>query len=114
MGQAFRADAKAEGDLVVVGGWESLGGRAPRQARWFALQLAKATAPWAFSRREPFRTIASVELFASLICIMVFSSAWPADAAGNMVLTGVTDNRGNTFAISRLMSSKFPLVVVLA
>ena len=28
VGELFRVDAKAEGDLVVVGGWESFGGRA--------------------------------------------------------------------------------------
>ena len=31
-----------------------------------------------------------------------------------MVLEGITDNLGNTFALTRLMSSKFPLVVLLA
>ena len=34
MGMAFRADAKAEGQLVCVGGWECLGGTPPAQARW--------------------------------------------------------------------------------
>ena len=29
-------------------------------------------------------------------------------------LQGLTDNLGNTFAITKLMSSKFPLVVILA
>ena len=31
-----------------------------------------------------------------------------------MVLQGLTDNRGNTYAVSKLMTSKFPLVVILA
>ena len=30
------------------------------------------------------------------------------------MLQGVTDNLGNTFAVSKLMTSKFPLVVILA
>ena len=31
-----------------------------------------------------------------------------------MCVTGVSDNQGNTFLLSRLMTSKFPAVVVLA
>ena len=31
-----------------------------------------------------------------------------------MVLQGVTDNLGNTFALTKLMTSKFPLVVILS
>ena len=32
LGPAFRGDAKAEGQVVVVGGWECLGGCPPAQA----------------------------------------------------------------------------------
>ena len=45
---------------------------------------------------------------------MVFGDDWPAGAQGDVVLQGVTDNLGNTFAVSKLMTSKFPLVVILA
>lgn len=38
LGLAFRADAKAEGQTVAVGGWECLGGCPPGQARWFAVR----------------------------------------------------------------------------
>ena len=60
----------------------------------------------------PFRTIASLELFATLLCVVLRS--WPTGAAGAVRLQGLTDNLGNTFALTRLMSSKFPLVVILA
>ena len=33
VGMAFRADAKAEGQLVRVGAWECVGGCPPREAR---------------------------------------------------------------------------------
>ena len=107
-GIAFRADAKAEGQNVVVGGWECRGGVRPERARWFAITLDKRSAPWAFARGEPFRAIASLELFATLLCVVVFGSGWPAGASGTLVLQGLTDNRGNTFAVSKLMTSKFP------
>ena len=113
LGPVFRADAKAEGQDVVVGGWECIGGCHPRFARWFSVTLTRASAPWAFSRGEPFRNIAAIELFASLLSVMVFGEAWRKGARGVMHLTGLTDNSGNTAALCRLMSSKFPLVVIL-
>ena len=48
LGEAFRSDAKAEGDTVVVGGWECVRGTRPAEARWFSVGLTRATAPWAF------------------------------------------------------------------
>jgi hypothetical protein len=91
-----------------------LHGASPANARWFSVDLNKVNAPWAFSRGEPFRTIASLELFATLLCIVTFGDAWPAGAQGEVVLQGITDNLGNTFAVTWLMTSKFPLVVILA
>ena len=114
LGEAFRADAKAEGNAIVLGGWECLGGRQPRQARWFALTLDRQSAPWAYARGQPFRSIAALELYATLVCILLFADAWPRDARGTVSIVGTTDNAGNTFLMNRLMSSKFPAVVVLA
>ena len=53
VGMAFRADAKAEGQLVRVGAWECVGGCPPREARWFALELTKANAPGHLSEESP-------------------------------------------------------------
>ena len=114
LGVAFRADAKAEGQEVVVGGWECRGGTAPGAARWFSAELNRKNAPWAFSRGEPYRVIAALELFATLLCIIVFGDAWPAGAAGEVRLQGITDNAGNSFVVTRLMTTKFPLVMILA
>ena len=113
LGPVFRADAKAEGQLVVLGGWECRGGCHPSRARWFSLTLTRKTAPWAFSRGEPFRTIAALELFASLVSLMVFGGDLEEGANGVLHLTGLTDNAGNVSALARLMTSKFPLVVIL-
>ena len=38
----------------------------------------------------------------------------PKQGGLEVVLQGITDNLGNTFTVSKLMSSKFPLVVILA
>ena len=112
IGLAFRADAKAEGQTVCVGGWECLGDTPPHRARWFSLRLTRTSAPWAFSRGEPFRVIAALELFATLLCIVVFGGSWEG-SRGGVGLSGVTDNLGNTFALAKMMTSKFPLLVIL-
>jgi len=113
-GTAFRADAKAEGQQVVVGGWECISGIPASRARWFALELDRRSAPWAYARGEPFRSVAALELFATLLSFVLFAPQWPTAARGSIGLTGITDNLGNTFAVGRLMTPKFPSVVILA
>ena len=113
LGPVFRADAKAEGQVVVLGGWECRDGCHPSAARWFQVELTRKTAPWAFGRGEPFRVIAALELFASLLSLMAFGGELGDDAGGVVQLTGMTDNAGNVSALARLMSSKFPLVVIM-
>ena len=113
VGELFRADAKAEGQSVWVGGWEVAGGRLASSARWFSVELTRAIAPWAFGRGEPFRTVASLELFATLLCVICFGDAWACEETGTLVISGTTDNRGNTQVVTKLMTSKFPLVVIL-
>ena len=76
--------------------------------------LDRKTAPWAFSKGEPFKVVAALELYATLLCVMAFGDAWSKAASGRITITGATDNRGNSQVLGRLMSSKFPLVVVLA
>ena len=113
-GEIFRVDAKAEGNCVVIGGWESFGGCPPSEARWFSVVLTKASAPWAFAKGEPFRTIAALELLGALFAFMVFKegAAWLHGSAF-LCLSGFTDNQGNTFLLDRMMTSKYPLVVIL-
>ena len=70
-GDIFRVDAKAEGNEVAIGGWLSWNGTPPSEAQWFAVRLTKSNAPWAFRKGEPFCTIASLELLAVLVTVMV-------------------------------------------
>ena len=53
-------------------------------------------------------------MFTTLMCLVAFSSQWPPGSDGVIRVTGGTDNAGNTSILSRLMTSKHPLVVVLA
>ena len=113
-GERYRADAKAEGDKVVLGGWEVRGsGGHPGQARWYSLRLTRADIPWAYTRGDPFRSIAALELLATLVCVLVFEPREPTLAGGLISLTAAGDNQSNGFTLDRLASTKYPLYLVL-
>jgi len=126
-----RLDAKAEGKLATVAGWLPLPG--PRGqadttvSPWFYVELTPATAGWAYQRDgQPFRVIATLEAMAVLLCVVAFapwlSGTGKAQGPGGMGappaigavarIPTLTDNKGNTFALNRLASSKFPLCAV--
>jgi hypothetical protein len=113
----FRADAKAEGEDVRIGGWECLDSDDVGTARWFSETITRANAPWVFEAGEPFRTIATLELLATLCCLVAFprdsSIARPEEPRALLTLGGSTDNLGNKFVVSKLQTTKYPLVCVL-
>jgi hypothetical protein len=110
--ECFRADAKAEGDDVGVGGWECRGDTPPSQARWFAVKVTRTNCPWVFARGEPFRVIASLELLGTLLCWLAFGRDASPKGPG-MSFSGSTDNKGNAHVIDRLLTTKFPLCAIL-
>ena len=59
-----------------------------KDAPWFSLTLTRATAPWAYARGDPFRTIASLELLGSLVSLVL--------------LVPVEDRRSDTSALVTL------------
>ena len=115
LGEVLRIDAKAEGDLVVIGGWKSQGGCKTRDGPWFSLELTRKTAPWAFERGEPFRTIASLELIASLVGLMILvpQEVQGGETSAVVSLSCGTDSQGNTHLLDRMLTTKYPLGVVL-
>ena len=113
-GERYRADAKAEGEKIVLGGWEvGASGGNPRRARWYSLRLTKEDIPWAYTRGDPFRSIAALELLATLVCVLVFEPAEPSLSGGLISLTAAGDNQSNGFTLDRLSSTKYPLYLVL-
>ena len=115
LGEVFRLDAKAEGETVAIGGWRCRGVTKTKDADWFAVSLNRRNAPWAFQKGEAFRTIASLELLGVLVGLMVLIP--PDDLSNNraglLTLSCGTDNLGNTFLLDRLLTTKYPLGVVL-
>ena len=46
---------------------------------WFAVVLTPETAPWAFSKGEPFKAVAALELLATLLGLLFFAPPAPDD-----------------------------------
>jgi hypothetical protein len=115
LGEMFRLDAKAEGEKVAIGGWRVGKSGDSHDAPWFSLVLTRATAPWAFARGEPFRTIASLELLGTLVSLVVLVPVTErkGDASGLVSLTCSTDNQGNSFLLDKMLTTRYPLGVVL-
>jgi hypothetical protein len=112
--EAFRIDAKAEGDHIMIGGWEILEEGKEEKGRWFAIELNRKNAPWAYLKGDPFRNIASLELCAVLTAVMLFGDKLVDVTCKNrLMLTASTDNLGNTYVLQHFMSCKYPLSIVV-
>ncbi len=113
----FRVDAHAEGEEVGVGGWlpytDANGAIHTERSRWFALRLTRESAPWAFHRGEPFKAIAALEALAALIGYVALADQREENADAVALIPGFTDNRGNQYALSRLQTTKYPLILLV-
>lgn len=114
-GELFRTDAKAEDGRAWIGGWETLHSMDTRKARWFALEVEETWCPWIFcKKKDPNRVIAALELLGTLVAVMLFGDDWPKHLKANcLVGSARTDNQGNSFAVAKLMSTRFPLTLVI-
>ena len=114
LGELFRTDARAEGDRCWIGGWQTLTTTDVGEARWFAAEVLPSWFPWPRQKADDTqRVIAALELLGSIVAIKVFSDRWEHGAAAGCSVTGATDNRGNSFAVTEMMSTKWPLTVLI-
>ncbi len=97
--EAFRIDASAEGDVIGVGGWlptRNQHGILDRAVSpWFSFSLNRSTAPWAYARGQPFRTIAALEAVGVLVALVVFEKFLSRDQDVVYTMPALTDNKGN-------------------
>ena len=113
-GELFRTDAKAEGNDVAVGGWECQGGRKPTGARWFVVKLTVENTPWLHCRGEPFRVVAALELLATLYAVLAsIPEGGNEDGSATVTGTAATGNIGDAYVVARMMTTSFPLNVIL-
>ena len=79
------------------------------------MALDDQVAPWAYEKdRQPFRVVASLEALAALVALLTLG---PRDGAprarGSVLLPLLTGNRGNSRAFSRLMTTNYPLCLLV-
>ncbi|CAK9056210.1 Uncharacterized protein SCF082_LOCUS30318 [Durusdinium trenchii] len=79
------------------------------RCRCFAECLDHQGASWVFAAGESYRSIASLELLATLAAVLLFEPGGGDGVAG--CFSAGTDNKGNSHAVSRCMTTKFPLCV---
>jgi len=119
LAEAIRVDAKAEGETATIGGWlpqrDATGKLDLASSPWFFVQLNDQTAPWAYEKdRQPFRVVASLEALAVLVAVLTLTAPVPGRTRrGSVMLPLLTDNKGNSFALTRLMSTKYPLCLLV-
>ena len=115
---ALRVDARAVGSVIGIGGWAPVvredGSVDKAASPWFMLELKKETAPWAYEKGEPYRSIMALELFATTVAVALLGPKLLAGrpAQGQVVLPSLADNLGSTHVISKGTSSKYPLCIV--
>jgi len=119
LSEPIRVDAKAEGETATIGGWlprrDEAGNIDLARSPWFFVALNDTVAPWAYEKdRKPFRVVASLEALAVLVATLTLTEpAVGCTRRGTVMLPLLTDNRGNSFALTRLMSTKYPLCLLV-
>ena len=88
---AFRADAKADANDVMIGGRAPDKTNATKKLVCFSEKITRQNSPWAFSKGEAFRTIASLELFASPLSVIAFVPMMQEGRESSLALAGDKD-----------------------
>ena len=57
--------------------------------------------------------IAPLELLQSLVCVLAFTDAYVGQDS-MLEVAGITDNRGNSFVVAKMLTTKWPLAAILA
>eukprot|EP00435_Cladocopium_sp_Y103_P016869 s1943_g4.t1 len=108
---SFFTDARASDEDACIGGFLDVSSNR-KECPWFSIPVDEKLAPWLRAKGgSPKRVIAALELLATLVAVKV----WGRGARGNLKgrMKAYTDNRGNSFALCKGMSTKFPLTILL-
>ena len=107
----FYTDAKATEEGAWVGGF--LQGAGGDITEWFSEEVKESWAPWLFVKGDPKRVIAALELLATLIAARLWARDLPKGGRGKCWVKGKTDNLSNSYAVSKWMSTKYPLTILI-
>ena len=114
----FRTDARVECNRAYIGGWEVTDAEGtvhtPATARWFGGEITVQDAPWVWARKgDAQRVIAALELLASILAIMLFDPDNRRSTVCACSITGSTDNKGNSYIVKKMLSTKFSITPLL-
>ena len=107
----FYTDAKATECGAWIGGF--LQAKDGSIAEWFSEEVKTEWAPWLFIRGDPKRVIAALEMLATLIAARLWARGLSKGGRGKCWIKGSTDNLSNAYAVSKWMSTKYPLTVLI-
>ena len=86
----FFSDAKAENGKAYVGGYLWNGHEV---LSWYAAEVLPSWTFWTFIKNDPQRTIASLELLGTLLCVKLWEVRVSGRSRSMGSITGATDNR---------------------
>ena len=106
----FFTDAKATEDEAWIGGF--LQDKEGNILEWFSEKLERSWADWLFVKKDVKRIIASLELLATLVAVRLWTNG-SSKSKGVCWIKAGTDNQSNTYAVSKMMSTKYPLTLLV-
>ena len=112
-------DARADEGGVTIGGWwpqqDESGKVKTELSPWFAVQLTPETAPWVYQKSgEAKRVIGTLEALGLLLALLAFGPIRKLEGTNMLIQApAFTDNHSNGYVVNRLMTTKYPLCVVI-
>ena len=79
----------------------------------FAEEVTSGCADWTMVKKDRKRLIASLELLGTLVALKLWLPAISLHVKGVCQVYGGTDNQRNSYAISKCMSTKYPLTLLV-
>ena len=107
----FFTDARATEDGAWIGGYKQ--DQSGKILAWFSEEITADWAGWLKLRKDPKRLNASLELLATLVAVKLWMPYNPKGSSAKCWIRGKTDNLGNSYAVAKWMSTKFPLTVLV-
>jgi hypothetical protein len=77
------------------------------------MEITENEAPWVFAKKDPQRIIAALELLATMVAIVLFDPEEKRGGLRGCALTATTDNKGNSYIVNKLSSTKWPITALL-
>ena len=75
--------------------------------------MERSWAPWTFAKKDPNKAIAALELLGTLVAVKLWVPQDDGRKATRVALRGYTDNKSNEALLKKVMTTKFPSMLIL-